>query len=76
MSKPNFNRIKAVLAEKNKTGKELAEELGVAEQTVSTWSTNTKQPSIEKLFAIATILKVEASNLLTKVSDLQKEELQ
>lgn len=67
----NYNRIKAVLAEKKLTGLDLAKKLGVHEQTVSTWSTNKKQPSIEKLFEIAIVLKIEAKDLLSKVIDTE-----
>lgn len=72
MNKPNFNRIKAALAENHKTGKDLADHLGIHEQTVSSWSTNTKQPSIETLFNIASFLEIEASDLLTKFKDFKK----
>lgn len=72
MNKPNLNRIKAVLADKKVSAKELAAKLKVHEQTVSSWSTNSKQPSVESIFKIALILKVEAGELLTKVEDLNE----
>ena len=72
MNKPNFNRIKAVLADKKVSAKELAAKLEVHEQTVSGWSTNSKQPSIETLYKIAFLLNIEVSELLTKVKDLNK----
>ena len=40
----NINRIKVALAEKKKTNKWLAEQLDVAQTTVSKWCTNTTQP--------------------------------
>ncbi len=40
MAKLNLNRLKSVLAEKNKTSKELAAHLGKTESTVSRWCTN------------------------------------
>jgi transcriptional regulator with XRE-family HTH domain len=49
MAKHNYNRIKAVLAEKNFTSKELAQRLNKSETTVSRWCTNDIQPSIETL---------------------------
>lgn len=64
MKKILYNRIKAVLAEKGVTNKELAEALGIAPQTVSRWCTNDMQPSVEKLFSIAKYLKVDAKQLL------------
>lgn len=64
MTKRHYNRIKAALAEKGVTNKELAEALGIAPQTVSRWCTNDMQPSIEKLFSIAKYLKIDIRELL------------
>src|SRR5690242_4022391 len=64
MTPKQYNRIKAVLAENNKTSKELALHLGVQEPTVSNWCTNKKQPSIENLYNIAKFLKVDIRELL------------
>lgn len=64
MEKKDFNRIKAVLAEKKKHNKELAERLNVAPTTVSNWATNKSQPSIETLFEIADYLQVDVRTLL------------
>lgn len=64
MKKVILNRIKAVLAEEGKTNKELADQLGVAEPTVSRWCTNTQQPSLEMLFEIAKALKRDVRELL------------
>ena len=43
----NINRIKVVLAEKQKTNKWLAEQLDCAPTTVSKWCTNACQPPME-----------------------------
>jgi transcriptional regulator with XRE-family HTH domain len=64
MSDIQYNRIKAVLAENKIGNKQLAEKIGVTEQTVSAWCTNKKQPSIEKLYAISKVLKVNIRELL------------
>jgi transcriptional regulator with XRE-family HTH domain len=64
MPKPALNRIKAVLAERNKTNKELAKHLGKTEATVSRWCTNDVQPTIETLYEIAKYLKVDMRELL------------
>ncbi|SHE57772.1 helix-turn-helix transcriptional regulator [Pedobacter caeni] len=64
MSKITYNRIKSVLAEKKKTNKDLADTLKIAPETVSSWCTNSAQPSIKKLFEIAVYLDVEAGDLL------------
>lgn len=63
MSK-KYNRIKAVLAETGKTGKWLADELGVNPATVSRWSQNVSQPDLETLYKIAELLKVDPRNLI------------
>ena len=59
-----LNRIKVVLAEKQVTGKWLAEQLGKDPATVSKWCTNAAQPSLETLLQIAKCLGVEVANLL------------
>lgn len=59
-----INRIKVVLAEKEVTGKWLAEHLGKDCSTVSKWCTNSSQPSIETLLQIAELLKVDVKDLL------------
>jgi len=64
MSKKQFNRVKAVLADKGKSNKELAELLGLSEQTVSLWCTNTRQPSLEVLYDIAEVLDIDVRELL------------
>ena len=64
MSKTTYNRIKAVLAEKGKTNKDLADALKIAPETVSSWCTNSAQPSIKKLFEVAVYLDIEAGDLL------------
>jgi len=64
MSKIIYNRIKAVLAENGKTNKDLADALKIAPETVSSWCTNSAQPSIKKLFEVAVYLNIEAGDLL------------
>ncbi len=64
MTQGNINRIKAVLAEKNKTNKWLAEELGKNPNTVSRWCTNEVQPPLETLVEIAAMLDVDVRELL------------
>lgn len=63
-----LNRIKSVLADKDKTNLWLAEKLGKNKSTVSKWCTNDQQPTLETLFDIADVLKVEVCELLaTKI---------
>jgi DNA-binding Xre family transcriptional regulator len=60
----NINRIKAVLADRMKTNKWLADELGVAPTTVSKWCTNDSQPTLETLIKIAKALECEIGDLV------------
>ena len=66
MEQRKLNRLKVVLAEKDRTNKWLAEQLGKDAATVSKWCTNTAQPNLETLFEIARHLNVEVSELLQK----------
>lgn len=61
-----INRIKVVLAEKNKSNKWLADQLGRDYSTVSKWCTNSSQPNLETLLQIAKVLEVEVQELLMK----------
>ena len=61
---PNFNRIKVVLVEKDKTGRWLAEQLGKSTCTVSKWCKNSIQPDIKTLNEIANLLDVDVKDLL------------
>lgn len=59
-----INRLKVLLAEKEKTNKWLAEKLGKSEVTVSRWCTNEVQPSMETFLEIAMILDVDVKELI------------
>lgn len=54
------------MAEKQKTNKWLATELGINPSTVSKWCTNSSQPDIVLLVKIAKLLEVELDELLDK----------
>lgn len=60
----HLNRIKVVLAEKDKSNKWLAEQLGKDQATISKWVTNTTQPNLEMLLLIAKALKVNINELV------------
>jgi len=62
-----MNRIKEVLDDKGFTQIWLAEALGKSYNMVNSYAKNRRQPSIEILFEIAKILKVEPRDLLTKL---------
>lgn len=51
-----INRLKVVLAEKGKTGKWLAKELGRDKATVSKWCTSRCQPDVNTFLQIAILL--------------------
>ena len=59
----DFNRLKVVLAEKKRTNKWLAEQLGKDPATVSKWCTNSAQPGLETLYQIASCLEVDVKDL-------------
>ena len=64
MERKLLNRIKVVLAEKNKSNKWLAEQLDKDPAMVSKWVTNTHQPNIETLIQISKALDVSVNELL------------
>jgi DNA-binding Xre family transcriptional regulator len=64
MDTKDLNRLKVVLAEKKRTNKWLAEQLGKAPATVSKWCTNSAQPNLENLMDIARCLEVNVNELL------------
>ncbi len=66
MSNNPLNRIKVVLAEKQRTSKWLAEQLGKTPATISKWCTNTSQPDLQTLARIAELLECEKRELITK----------
>ena len=59
-----YNRLKIVLAEKEKTGTWLSEQMGRNVGTVSRWMMNKVQPSVEQLYEIANHLDVGLRELL------------
>ena len=60
----DINRIKVVLADKKRTNKWLAEQLGRDPATVSKWCTNSCQPTLETLMKIASLLEVSLNDLV------------
>ena len=59
-----LNRIRIVLAEHDLNNKWLADKLGKDQATISKWVTNTTQPSLEALIAIANALEVPVQELV------------
>lgn len=66
MESKDLNRLKVVLAEKKRTNKWLAEQLGKDPATISKWCTNSAQPTLENLIQIARCLEVDVSELIRK----------
>ena len=60
------NRLKIILAEKNKTGKWLAEQLGKDPSTVSKWCSNSSLPQLDTVIRIAELLDVYIKELINK----------
>ena len=60
----DLNRLKVVLADKKRTNKWLAEQLGKDPATFSKWCTNTCQPDLGNLMRIAQLLEVDVNELL------------
>ena len=69
MEVKDINRLKVVLAEKKRTNKWLAEQLGKDPATVSKWCTNTAQPGLETLLESANALEVDVKELLNSSKD-------
>ena len=65
----DLNRLKVVLAEKKRTNKWLAEQLGKNYSTISKWCTNTSQPDLQTLDRIAQLLDMDVKDLLNSTRD-------
>ncbi|CBK67748.1 Helix-turn-helix [Bacteroides xylanisolvens XB1A] len=68
-----LNRIKIVLVEKDKTGRWLAEQLGVSVTTISRWCSNSTQPDLITLAKIASLLDIDIKELLVSTKKVSKE---
>ena len=64
MANKDLNRLKVVLAEKKRTNKWLAEQLGKDQGTISKWCTNTCQPVLGNLMRISELLEVDLNELV------------
>lgn len=67
-----MNRIKEVLEEKGIKQTWLAEKIGKSFSQTNAYVCNRKQPSIELLYEIASLLGVEAKDLLVDNIELKK----
>lgn len=66
INKFKMNRIKEVLDKKGLTQIWLAKKLGKSYNMVNSYAQNRRQPSIKILFKIASILNIEAKELLVE----------
>ena len=66
MDNKDLNRINVMLAEKKKTSKWLAEQLGKDPATVSRWCTNVSQPSLDMIIKIADLLEIDYTELVRR----------
>jgi transcriptional regulator with XRE-family HTH domain len=73
MAKQKFNRIKSMLAEREKSAKWLADALGKDKSTVSRWCTNDMQPSVETFYQIADLLEIDVRELFVPYKRKSKE---
>lgn len=64
MENRDLNRLKVLLAEKKRTNRWLAEQLGKDQTTISKWCTNSSQPDLASLIQIAQLLEVELTDLV------------
>ncbi len=62
-------RLKQILKEKNVSGKQLAEKVGVSENTISFIATGKTQPRFELLLQIAKELDVDIRNLFNPTKE-------
>ena len=62
----DLNRLKVVLADKKRTNKWLAEQLGKDPATVSRWCTNVSQPSLDMIIKIADLLEIDYTELVRR----------
>ena len=63
----DINRLKVVLAEKKRTNKWLAHQLGKDPGTISKWCTSAMQPNLETLVEIAKCLDIDVKDLLWSI---------
>lgn len=69
MRKKEINRIRIVLAELNIKNKWLADKLNKNQSTISLWCNNERQPSLETLTEIASVLNIDVRELIVPSKD-------
>lgn len=69
MEEQSLNRIRVALAEKNKSNKWLAEQIGVSVITMSRWVNNRMQPSLDQLVKMANALDIDVTKLINHTKE-------
>jgi len=69
LRKKEINRIRIVLAELNIKNKWLADKLNKNQSTISLWCNNERQPSLETLTEIASVLNIDVRELIVPSKD-------
>ena len=69
MEEQSLNRIRVALAEKNKSNKWLAEQIGVSVITMSRWVNNRMQPSLDQLVKMAKALDTDVTELINRTKE-------
>lgn len=64
MEDRKLNRLKVVLAEKDRTGRWLSEQIGKSNCTISKYLNQKVQPDLKTLNQIADVLEVDVKDLL------------
>lgn len=64
MEDRKLNRLKVVLAEKDRTGRWLSEKIGKSNCTISKYLNQKVQPDLKTLNQIADVLEVDVKDLL------------
>ena len=72
MEERKYNRIKVVMAEKDKKGMWLAGQIGKSHTTVSKYINQKVQPDLMTLYAIADALSVDVRDLLVSNMPIRK----
>ena len=69
MEEQSLNRIRVAIAEKNKSNKWLAEQIGVSVITMSRWVNNRMQPSLDQLVKMAKALDIDVTELINRTKE-------
>ena len=72
MDEHKYNRIKVVMAEKEKTGLWLGKQIGKSNTTVSKYINQKVQPDLITLYSIADALSVDVRDLLVSNMPIRK----